>query len=180
VVLKSIMYIAIDDTYGPEVDTGSEFVTGRRRTYVAVIFRDAFVQLYRDQIVECIDEIKQAFGLDLKEFHFVDIYNRKSPLDKLPAQGNLGVFKAFAEIYQNYRWPVIIQTVDDRTFRDHGIESFAGHIESIDLSERGDLSLLWLLIKIKLKYKQKPESITLYVDEGQGRKKPGTSIGSAV
>lgn len=34
------MHIAIDDTYGPTVETNSSYVTGDRRTHVAVVFPD--------------------------------------------------------------------------------------------------------------------------------------------
>lgn len=169
------MHIAIDDTYGPEIKTTSSFVTGGRRTHVAVVFPDDDVQEIRTQAAECLDEINKLTGVAAKEFHFVDIYNRKSPWDNLPERANLRLFEVFATIYSHYRWPVLIQTIDTRTLSDHGIEKFGGKIGGLDLSSSADLSLVWLLTKIKSRLKEKPEQITLVLDEG--RKKPGTLFG---
>lgn len=172
------MHIAIDDTYGPEIGTKSSFVTGDRRTHVAVVFPDEDVQNIRTQATECLDEIHKLTGVAAKEFHFVDIYNRKSPWDKLPDQANLRLFEVFASIYKHYRWPVLIQTIDTRTLRDHDIERLVGKIETLDLSNSADLSLLWLLIKIKIRFKKSPAPISLVLDEC--RKKPGTLFGSKI
>lgn len=172
------MHIAIDDTYGPEIGTESSFVTGNRRTHVAVVFPDEDVQDIRKQTAECLAEINQLTGIAAKEFHFVDIYNRKAPWDNLPDKANLRLFEFFAFIYRQNRWPVFIQTIDARTLGDHGIDGFAGEIEGLDLSSRANLSLIWLLIKVKSKFKKNPEPITLVLDEGEG--KPGTPFGSKI
>ena len=88
------------------------------------------------------------------------------------------MFEFFASIYRHYRWPVLVQTIDIRTLRDHGIKRFKGVIDGLDLSNSGDLSLLWLLIKIKSRFKDKPTPITIFLDEG--RAKPGTAFGSRI
>lgn len=172
------MHIAIDDTYGPGIDTKSSFVTGGRRTHVAVVFPDEEVQDIRKQMVECLGEIFELTGVKIQEFHFVDIYNRKSPWDSLPKNANLGLFEFFASIYKKYHWPVLIKTIDDRTLRDHNLKAFGGKIDGLEISKREDLSLLWLLINIKNKFRNNPTPITLFLDEG--RKKPGTAFGSAI
>lgn len=170
------MHIAIDDTYGPEIDTNSSFVTGHRRTHVAVLFPDKDVEDIRSQLAECLNEISRLTGVSAKEFHFVDLYNRKPPWNKLEDGINLSLFEFFADIYGLYRWPVIVQTIDARTLRDHGISRIEGTIEGLDLSNTAALSLLWLLIKIKNKLKLKPMPITLLLDEGSA--KPGTAFGA--
>jgi hypothetical protein len=172
------MHIAIDDTYGPEGKTDSSFVTGDRRTHVAVLFPDNDVQDIRFQAGECVAEVSTLVGCSVKEFHFVDLYNRKSPWDKLPDEANLRIFEFFAYIYRHYKWPVLVQTIDARTLRDHGIARIEGAIEGLDLSNTADLSLFWLLIKIKSKFRKKPMPITLLLDEG--RAKPGTAFGSKI
>jgi hypothetical protein len=172
------MHIAIDDTYGPENWAGSCFVTGDRRTHVAVVFPDEEVQYIRKQAAECLAEIENLTGVAAKEFHFVDIYNRKSPWDKLPDQANLRLFEFFASIYRYYKWPVFIQTIDTRTLGDYGICGLVGKIEGLDLSDNADLSLLWVLVKIKSKFKNSPAPITLFLDEG--REKPGMVFGSKI
>jgi len=172
------MHIVIDDTYGPEAQTLSRYVSGERRTHVAVIFNDEDVQDFREQIRGCLEEIGRHTSNQVEEFHFVDIYNRKQPWNELPDGVNLKIFEFFASIYSRYRWPVIVQTMDSRTLRDHGIEKFVGKIEGLDLSNSADLSLLWLLIKIKVRYKESPSPIHLILDEG--RKKPGAQFGAMI
>jgi hypothetical protein len=172
------MHIVIDDTYGPESQTQSKYVSGERRTHVAVLFKDKNVQNLREEIRGCLEEIRKLISNPISEFHFVDIYNRKQPWDRLPEGRNLKIIEFFAFIYSRYRWPVIIQTIDSRTLLDHGIEKIVGKIEGLDLSNSSDLSLLWLLFKIKIRYKQSPFPIHMILDEG--RKKPGAQFGSMI
>lgn len=172
------MHIAIDDTYGPETSTNSLFVTGSRRSHVAVLFPDEDVEDIRSQAVGCLNEVCNLTGVSATEFHFVDIYNRKRPWDKLVDRANLKIFAFFAEIYRHYKWPIVIQTIDKRTLSDHGIVSFEGKIDGLDLSNTAYLSLLMLLTKIKNRFKDKLVPITLFVDEG--REKPGKIFGSKI
>ncbi|MEZ8883948.1 DUF3800 domain-containing protein [Vibrio sp. 10N.222.54.F6] len=172
------MHIAIDDTYGPNASTNSKFVTGNRRTNVGIVFPDDEVDYIRDQIKDCLRFIKEEFSVESEEFHFVEIYNRKSPWDKLPDHANLGVLEAFAEIYTKYKWKVFIQTIDDRTLRDHGIVTVKGKVNQFHLEKPSDLSLFWLLIKIKKFYFKTNEKLTVFVDEGLG--KPNADVGNEV
>lgn len=172
------MHIAIDDTYGPAASGGSVFVSGSRRTHVAVVFPDSDAKKIREEVAGCLEEIRRLTGVEAKEFHFVDIYNRNAPWCNLADQVNLQLFRFFALIYKRYQWPVVIQTIDNRTLKDHGIEELGGKIEGLDLSKRADLSLLFLLMKIKLKYKQTPEPISLFIDEG--RRKSGVPFGAEI
>jgi hypothetical protein len=124
------MHIAIDDTYGPEIDTGSSFITGDRRTHFAIIFPDKEVQDIQTQVTECLAEMDKLTGIAVKEFHFVDIYNRKHPWNTLPNQLNLRLFEFFASIYNHYKWPVFIQTVDIHTLADHSIDGLVGKLRA--------------------------------------------------
>ena len=168
------MHIAIDDTYGPEVETESEFVSGQRRTHVAVAFEEHEVVNIRQQIEGCLEEVGHSMGVEADEFHFVDIYNRNSPWDRLGDHMNLRLFEFFANIYSQYRWPVIIQTIDDRTLKDHGIQAIRAEVDGLQLENPADLSLLFLLFKIKKKIRTSDTEITIIVDEG--KKKAGSSI----
>lgn len=172
------MHIAIDDTYGPAIETTSHFVTGHRRTHVAVVFQDEDVDYIRTQMIECLEEVCTRCEVEAREFHFIDIYNKNAPWEKIQSTQNLMIFEFFASIYRRYKWPVFIQTIDDRTLKDHGIHAFVGDVAGFDLSNRGDLSLLFLLFKLKINYKKNPDSITMILDEGRG--KPGTAFGSEI
>lgn len=172
------MHIAIDDTYGPTTSTSSEYVTGNRRTNVGVIFPDKDINYIREQITTCLAHIKNEFSLDIREFHFVEIYNRKSPWDKLPDKANLAIFSFFAHIYTKYKWKVFVQTVDDRTLRNHSIEKIKGKINQFNLEKPSDLSLFWLLTKIKFFYSNTSEDLNVFIDEGLG--KPNTIVGNEI
>lgn len=163
------MHIAIDDTYGPiKVGSTSKYVTGARRTHVGVLFSDTEVEDIRSQLTSCLNEVKDLMSVEAKEFHFVDIYNKKPPWDVLEGDQNLSVFEFFADIYSKYRWPVMIQTIDGRTFSDHGIQKIVGKLEKINLENDSHLSLLFLMIKIKRQLKDRPEELTIIIDEGIG------------
>jgi len=172
------MFIAIDDTYGPHGQTNSEYVTGNRRTNIGVAFPEKDIDYIREQMLSCLKWIEEEFLIKPPEFHFVEIYNRKPPWDELPENANLAIFLAFADIYKRYKWKVFIQTIDDRTLRDHCIEKIAGKINQFNLEKASDLSLLWLLIKIKKFYSQSPESLIISIDEGLG--KPNTKVGQEI
>ena len=172
------MHIAIDDTYGPDKDTGSTYVTGKRRTHVALVFQDGEVNYVRTQIKECLAQVRDSLGIVAPEFHFVDLYNRQGPWANLADDTNLRILGFFAEIYREYRWPVFVQTVDNRTLRDHNIKKLVGKIDGLDLSNDADLSLYMTLTKIKRKYIENPEPLKLFMDEG--RYKEGHSFGSAI
>lgn len=170
------MHVAIDDTYGPEACSGSRFVTGARRTHVALILPDEEVDDYRNEIRGCLLDVSNMLGTRLDEFHFADVYNRRKPWHCLPEGANLAIFEAFADIYHRYRWPVHIQTVDERTLSDHGA-CFGGKLDGLDLAERADLSLFFLLVKIKTLYSRELP-LKLLLDEGRGT--PGQEFGSVI
>ncbi|MDY0052741.1 MAG: DUF3800 domain-containing protein [Aliarcobacter sp.] len=172
------MHIAIDDTYGPTVGQNSRFVTGDRRTHVAVLFQDSEVEYIRKQIKDCLLGISQSTGKDIKEFHFVDIYNRREPWNDLAEGFNLDIIEFFADIYKTYKWKVEIQTVDNHTFREHNIKIVSGKIDGLDLSKKEGQSLILLLLKIQDKLKLDSSPLKIYMDEGN--RKPGASFATDI
>ncbi|MGJ8572816.1 MAG: DUF3800 domain-containing protein [Hoeflea sp.] len=172
------MHIAIDDTYGPTDPTQSRYVTGARRTHVAVLFDDAQVEEIRSELRNCLEYVNSE-GVSANEFHFTEIYNQRGAWKKSKDGFNLAIIAAFAKIYSNYNWPVLVQTIDDRTFEDHGIGVINEKIEGFDLSKREDLSLLFLLlVHVKSALPPKPEKIYLFLDEG--RRKAGAKFEARV
>jgi hypothetical protein len=108
------MHIASDDTYGPIGATRSKYVTGARRTHVVVMFDDDEVVEVRQQVRDCLDYIGEVLPRAPKEFHFVEIYNACGDWKPFKKNGrNLLLIEAFCNIYAKYRWPVILQTVDE-------------------------------------------------------------------
>lgn len=169
-----IMYIAIDDTYGPELNTGSNYVTGTRRTNLAVAIPSEDAVEIRKLIKELLSAISSQFEISLTEFHFTDIYNRKRPWRDLPTGENLRIFDAFASLYSAYRWKVFIQTIDDRTLSPFHTQLFSGianNEKEFDFTRREDISLAILLVRIRENFSIIKEPLVVVVDEGRG--KPG-------
>ncbi len=171
------MHVAIDDTYGPITATSSKYVTGARRTYVAVEFPDESVDDIRTNVGGCLAAMPELLGISPTEFHFVDIYNRQREWKDVPSERNLAIFGFFAEIYRMHRWRVHVQTVDDRTLADHGI-CFDEIVDGIDLRERDGQALFFLLANIKYCVPRPPERLTVRIDAG--REKPGKPIAKAL
>ncbi|AXI45894.1 hypothetical protein C1J03_07550 [Sulfitobacter sp. SK012] len=174
------MYFAIDDTYGSSQLAPSRFVTAERRTHVAVAFSAEQVDEIRHQMRSLIAYVNRDLEVKVGEFHFTDIFNRIGPWKDCANSGaNIAVFEAFVNIYNINRWPVFVQTVDSRTFADHGIENFSGKLEGFDLSKKSDQSLFLLLIKIRSEFPPAPKKIRVLIDEGPKRK-TGTKLGSSI
>ena len=162
------MHIAIDDTYGPEHTHQSRYITGKRRTSVGIVFEDNEVEYIRHNIRECLKYIKNELGINANELHFTELFNRRGPWSKITDDTNIRILDAFAEIYYQNQWTVHIQTIDESTLSDHGIEAILAKFDSLDLSDPANLSLFFLLTKIKSIYSSKNIPLVIYVDEGIG------------
>lgn len=169
------MHLAIDDTYGPKKSGRSRYVTGNRRTHLGIIFKDAEVDEVRRYVAECLDYASQIIGRKIEEFHFVDLYNRQKQWANLAGDQNLGIFVTFAHIYSTYRWPIVIQTIDDRTLSESLRGQLKGKVDGLNLSKPADLSLVMLCYKIQCEYVSPGEPLHVLVDQGVGRQ--GSSFG---
>ena len=169
------LHISIDDTYGPQGHGRSRYVTGERRTHVGVVFDDDKVDYIREQIAGCLTFILENTGEKPEEFHFVDIYNRNGVWGRMSTDFNLRVFEFFAHIYETHRWPVLIQTVDKRTFKDlKGLDRKL-RFDGLNPSDPSDLALSLLCLQIRIRFKSSNEPLTILLDEG--RKKAGQPFG---
>lgn len=166
------MYIAIDDTYSSTIPQNSKYITDQRRTHVAVVFTDIEVNHIRKQINDLLQEVSNDIGKVVEEFHFVDIYNQNGVWGGLSDEYNLDIIECFATIYKQYKWPVHIQSIDEHTFKEHGIVEIQGKLDGLDLSTKEGQSLLFLLHKIKRTYISNPSPLKIYMDEG--KQKPGS------
>jgi hypothetical protein len=166
--------IAVDDTYGPDRPTGSRYITGTRRTHVAVVFQQCDVEHVRDQIRKALVHLGRRLGSAPAEFHFTDLYNRRGVWRGLPPGKNLDLLEVFARLYRHFRWKVYVQTVDNYTIRDWPQLLRFGGIDGLNPKEsRADLSLLLLCLQIRIAYTATRPPIRLYVDQGKpGRNAP--------
>lgn len=170
------MHIAIDDTHSSNGPDLSDYVTSRRRTCVAVLFDDSEVEHIRAQLRAGLAEIRNITQARVDEFHFAEIYNKRGAWKGLQDDLNLKIFSCFAYLYQCYRWPVIIQTVDERTIKDlKGLQRKL-NFEGLNPYNLGDLSLALLALRIRARLKNSTEPLTIIVDETPLRK-PGSPFG---
>jgi hypothetical protein len=169
------MHIAIDDTYSSNVNVISKYVTSNRRTNVAICFQDEDVDEIRTQLSGCLDEVRKILDIQPTEFHFVEIVNCKGLWSGLGKDRANRLVESFVHIYNMYKWPVLIQTIDDRTFKDHGL-AIGTNLENLNPTKRDDQSLFLLLLKIRKRFKE-TRPLTLILDEGRG--KPGQPFGSS-
>jgi hypothetical protein len=122
-----------------------------------------------------LDEPLNFIGKKPKEFHFVDIYNRNGVWGQMGSDMNLRIFAFFAHIYETYRWPVLVQTVDKRTFKDlKGLDKKL-IFDGLKPTDPSDVALSLLCIQIRVRFKALNEPLTLLVDEG--RKRAGQRFG---
>jgi len=164
------MHIAIDDTYGTAGNDNSVYVTKNRRTHVAVIVDDKFVSLLRKNISDYLQELNLVLGIQVKEFHFADIYNRKHDWKCLidnNLTSNIAIFQRFAALAIKFKIKFVVQTVDDRTIKDHGNELIKLSLPNFDTKKYEDLSLLMLLLKLRIRCKKSLENVVLFMDEGR-------------
>jgi hypothetical protein len=176
-----VKYIAIDETYGPEADAVSSYATSRRRTTVGVLIDEEVVIKLEILLTEMLSSINECFQTHFMDFHFSDIYNRRNEwgkVCKISEGENIRIIEGFIDLYQKFRFPVHIQTIDDRTLLDHGTQDICGRIEIFDLSNREHLSSLFLLMKIKRIYRQEECDFTIIMDEGI--MKVGAEFGHAI
>ncbi|NIF47860.1 MULTISPECIES: DUF3800 domain-containing protein [Enterobacteriaceae] len=168
------MHIAIDDTYGTAGNGNSVYVTKNRRTHVAVIVDDEFVNPLRKSIIDYLQELNVNLGIKAKEFHFTDIYNRQRDWKCLTTNDsitNMLIFQRFAVFAVKFNIKFVIQTVDDRTIKDHGGKLINLNLPGFDTNKFEDLSLLMLLLKLRMRCKNHPENVILFMDEGRERAK---------
>jgi len=164
------MHIAIDDTYGTAGNDKSVYVTRNRRTHVAIIVDDEFANPLRKSISDYLQELNVSLGVQAKEFHFTDIYNRQRDWKCLidnNSTSNMLIFQRFAAIAIKYKIEFSIQTVDDRTIKDHGNELMKLSLRDFDASKYEDLSLLLLLLKLRIRCRNSPGNVILFMDEGR-------------
>src|SRR3981189_47987 len=83
--------VFIDDTGSPGLKTGTRLLHPERKSFVAVIVLSSDVGEVLNQMPGAIDELKAACGAT--EFHFADIYNRRTHFQPLDINVRLALFR---------------------------------------------------------------------------------------
>ena len=162
--------VVIDDTGSPSCNVASRFLHEKRKTYVAMILNPQERKYAQEQLEDCLDFLKKEMGKT--EFHFADIYNRRGEWKYIDRKIVLAIFSAFAEIFHNFRPPIIVQTCDPNFFRDNGIVIKGKiRIDGLDLHKYDDFALFFLLMRCRwfLSRGKYPFPVDFVIDEGRYR-----------
>ena len=166
--------VFIDDTGTPSQKSKSKYDSGDWKTWVAMFVKPT----QRIRLEGILNELLATLKTDLKvsEFHFTHIFSGKGNFRKLSQEQRIGIFHLFGEIYKEFRFPIIVQslTSDDVIRNKMGILPYL-KVDNFDFSKNSDLAL-WFLIEKSCTYIKEnnlPLLAEFYVDSG--RQKPNTN-----
>ena len=168
-------YIYIDDTGTPGIRSMSKYSDTDRKTWVALILNQEQNSDIKRQMLECISELKKVSKAD--EFHFTDIYSGSGKFKDVSPDTRFALFQFVAEIYRLTNFPLLIQTFtkDDLLRNRIIVPKQPVKADGFDLSKTSDMALLFLLVRIKILFKEKNKyrlPASIIIDEG--RQKPNT------
>ncbi|OME78750.1 hypothetical protein BK120_23765 [Paenibacillus sp. FSL A5-0031] len=153
-----------------------------KKTWVAVIInptimREIFVSI--DNVIKGASDFTE---LELKELHFVDIYNGKKGYRDIPFGKRLVIFKVLVDLFKHYNLPILVQSMSPEILQkfeiiySQGITSFG----PFDLTNYNDMGLFYLLQKVKhyiLEHRNNNHELArVFIDENY--KKNGIGIQS--
>lgn len=172
--------VFIDDTGTPGHDSPTIHLHKNRRTWVAVVLTHEHLLEAYHQMPRALEELKQSFNL--REFHFSDLLSGKG-IRSIPYDDRLGIFRFMALIFSVYRYPVLVQTFspDHLAEHQHSLSSGAS-LGPFKLSDPGDLSLLFLLFRIRRYFAEHqskfPRPPLVFMDEGRFAARTAVSLES--
>ena len=144
--MKYIVYI--DDTGTPSSQSKSTYDPGNWNSHVAVFIERSKVEELSIQILALFEKYK--FLNDFEEFHFVQILSGKDGWRNVEITKRLEIFEDFVALYQQYKFPILIQSfTSDDIIRNKMEDLTKIKIQHFDLSSLSDLTLFFLLFRIK-------------------------------
>jgi hypothetical protein len=160
--------IYIDDTGSSQISK-SKYDNGDLTSYLAVILTPKEKEEISESISYAKYLINKELNINIKEFHFVDIYSGKKDFKKLELDKRLGIFKVFIDLYKRYNCPILIQSLtDDDVIRNRLSEIRKHKKYGFDFSKNSHLCLWLLLLRIRHeeKFKDYLPNIEIFVDAG--------------
>lgn len=163
--------VFIDDTGSPGLDTGNLDLHPERASWVAVVVSPEHMPEILEQFPGALDELSRL--LRSTEFHFGDIYAGRKEYRGVPVEVRLALFEFMAKIFQEYRFPIIVQTFDPETLSNIRCRApFPEKVGPFNLNLPVDAALFFLLIRLKLHLEEQggvPTLARVFVDEGYKR-----------
>ncbi len=160
--------IYIDDTGSSQVSK-SKYDNGDLISYLAVILTPKEREEIAESITYAKRLINKELNINIKEFHFVDIYSGKKDFKKLDLNKRLGIFKVFSGLYKRYNCPILIQSLTDDDVVRNRLTDIRKHKKyGFDFSKNSHLCLWLLLVRIRHeeKFRAYLPNIEIFVDAG--------------
>ena len=162
--------VFIDDSGSPGLSSGSLHL--ERKSWVAVVVPPHQMGEIFIQFPQALSELERITK-GVSEFHFADIYAGRKAFKNVDLQIRLSLFRFMAYIFDHYRFPVFVQTLDPDGLREikskgHWPEQFG----PLKLSRHDDFALLLLLLRVRdylMKLSFPNTSARVFVDEGRFR-----------
>lgn len=140
--------VFVDDTGSPGLAGTPRHLHSRRKSWVAVIVPRHQMPEVMEQFPRALAEIGEQFGAT--EFHFTEIYQGTKQFMKVPFETRLALFAFMTHIFNIYRFPILVQTLDpEKKVVELFRKKFPQRIGPFDLQNYGDLALFLLFIRMK-------------------------------
>lgn len=161
--------VYIDDTGTPSFQSKSIYDSADWHSHVAVLIDENKIDELSNELSEIYNKYKNLNRFD--EFHFIRILSGKDGWRNVELAKRLEIFEDFATLYRRYKFPILIQSFTS----DDIIRNKMGNITKVkiphfDLSNLSDLTLLFLLFRLKdyLTENKFELPIEIKVDTGKG------------
>lgn len=169
--------IFIDDTGSPGNMSELPPLDPERKTWVGVVVEPEIMPEVVAQFPEALDELRKV--TDANEFHFTDILSGNKEFAGVPLETRLALIKFMAGIFEQYRFPVFVQTFDPSSLGNVlSRGNFQKKVGPFNLEKPSDAALLFLLIQLKtyVEENRKGPTTLAHVLIDEGFKKAGAAI----
>lgn len=167
--------VFIDDTGSPGLKSNSSKLNPARKSWVTVIIPPFQIAEVLSELPRAIEGLGELTGA--AEFHFTDIYQGRKQFEGVDLPRRLSIFKFMAYIFEQYKFPILVQTFDPvnlNDLKDRGMNF--DKLKGFDLSKPNDAALLFLLINVKRYLESRNERAIARVFVDEGFKKNGVAI----
>jgi hypothetical protein len=111
--------IYIDDAGNPGAASGSDFLSGSRKSWTAVVVPSSIANDVSTAMTMFLAGVQQDFGAD--ELHFTDIYSGRGVWESVEVARRLEIFDLMKMIVNKFALPIFHQTVSEETFLDNQV-----------------------------------------------------------
>jgi len=175
--LGKVHGVFIDDTGSPGLKNTPSNLHPNRKTWVAVVIPKMQIAEVWRQLPGALKALKSLLGAH--EFHFTDIYMGRKEFKGIPFEQRLSVIEFMANIFNRYKFPVFVQTLDPKSLANIRSRSeFPDTLGDFNLHSHEDFALYLLLTRVKWhlekSYKATDRVARVFVDEGY--KKNGVGL----